>query len=122
MVVPTRPGLDALHRSLTDGQLLYGSGPFPLAYAVLGGRALDAGDDYTACFVEPSRVAETAQALPGVTREWLRSRYFALDPRAYGAALTDEDFDYTWSCFQGLPEFFARAAAAKRAVLFTTDC
>jgi hypothetical protein len=112
---------DALHRSLTDGRLLYASGPFPLAYAVLGGRSLDAGDDYTACLVEPPHVAQTAVALAGVTREWLYARYFALDPKAYGSPLTDEDFEYTWSSFQGLPEFFARAAKAKRAVLFTTD-
>jgi hypothetical protein len=112
---------DALHRSLTDGRLLYESGPFPLAYAVLGGRALDAGDDYTACLVEAAQVVEVAAALPGATREWLHARYFALDPAEYGTPLSKEDFEYTWSSYQGLPEFFARAAKAKRAVLFTTD-
>jgi len=35
--------------------------------------------------------------------------------------LSEEDFVYTWSSFEGLPGFFARAAKAKRAVLFTTD-
>lgn len=113
---------DALHRSLTDGQLLYASGPFPLAYAVLGGRPLDAGEDYTACLVEPDQVNEAAVALASVTQDWLRARYFALDPELYGDPLTEEDFEYTWSNFLGLPEFFERAAKAKRSVLFTTDC
>jgi hypothetical protein len=112
---------DALHRSLTDGQLLYESGPFPLAYAVLGGRPLDVGDDYTACLTTPAQVAEVAAALPGVSRDWLRARYWSLDPLAYGSPLSDEDFEYTWSSFLGLPAFFARAAKARRAVLFTTD-
>jgi hypothetical protein len=112
---------DALHRSLTDGQLLYETGPFPLAYAVLGGKPLDAGDDYTACLVAPAYVGETATALAEITRDWLRTRYFALSPKKYGP-LSEEDFDYTWTSFLGLPEFFARAARAKRAVLFTTDC
>ncbi|MFO0550909.1 MAG: DUF1877 family protein [Polyangiaceae bacterium] len=112
---------DALHRCLTDGRLLYATGPFPLAYAVLGGRPLDAGEDYTACYLEPHQVAEVAAALPSVTRQWLHARYFALDAKAYGQPLTEEDFEYTWACYGGLPEFFARAAKAKRAVLFSTD-
>lgn len=57
---------DAIHRSLTDGQLLYETGPFPLAYAVLGGTPLDAGDDYTACLVTSAQVAKAAVALAKV--------------------------------------------------------
>ncbi|HET9987129.1 MAG TPA: YfbM family protein [Kofleriaceae bacterium] len=113
---------NALHRSLTDGRLLYATGPFPLAYAVLGGAPLDVGDDYTACLVEPAQVAKAATALAKVTEPWLRKRYFALDAKAYGAPLTPEDFAYTWTSFQGLPGFFARAAKAKRSVLFSVDC
>lgn len=113
---------DALHRSLTDGQLLYATGPFPLAYAVLGGESLDAGDDYTACILTPEQVTEVATALATVTEPWLRKRYFALDEKQYGSPVTEEDFAYVWSSFQGLPEFFARAAEAKRAVLFSVDC
>jgi hypothetical protein len=113
---------DALHRSLTDGQLLYATGPFPLAYAVLGGEALDVGEDYTACLLTPAQVAEASAALAGVTEAWLRGRYFALDAKAYGSPLTEEDFAYVWSSFQGLPAFFARAAEAKRSVLFSVDC
>ncbi|NOU29401.1 MAG: YfbM family protein [Polyangiaceae bacterium] len=113
---------DALHRSLTDGQLLYATGPFPLAYAVLGGEPLDVGEDYTARLLTPEQVAEVATALATVTEPWLRKRYFALDAKQYGSPVTQEDFAYVWSSFQGLPAFFARAAEAKRAVLFSVDC
>lgn len=112
---------DAIHRSLTDGELKINSGPFPLAYAVLGGRPLYEGDDYVVCLVEPQEVSATAEALRSVTEEWFRERYFAISPGDYGGAVSSEDFDYTWGNFQGLPELFARAANAGRAVMFTVD-
>jgi hypothetical protein len=112
---------DAIHRCLTDGRLLYASGPFPLAYAVLGGRRLDVGDDYTACLASAARVRKVSKALIDVDEAWMRKRYRALSKTDYGEC-SAEDFDYTWTSFQGLPTFFAKAAKAGRAVLFTTDC
>ena len=115
---------DAVHRCLTDGQLLYESGPFPLAYAVLGGKALDVGEDYTACLVESAQAQKASAALVKVTRDWMHKRYQTLrktDYVKYAGPLSDEDFDYTWENFEGLRTFFAKAAKAGRAVLFTTD-
>jgi hypothetical protein len=112
---------DAIHRCLTDGRLLYESGPFPLAYAVLGGRPLDVGDDYTACLASAAQVRKVSKALIDVDEAWMRKRYRALSKTDYGKC-SAEDFDYTWKSFQGLPTFFAKAAKAGRAVLFTTDC
>lgn len=112
---------DALHRSLTDGRLLYATGPFPLAYTILGGERLDVGESGSACLLTPEQVTAVATALADVTEPWLRKRYFAIDAEQYGVPVNDEDFEYTWSSFQGLPAFFARAAAAKRAVLFSVD-
>ncbi len=112
---------DAIHRCLTDGQLQYESGPFPLAYGVLGGKALDAGDDYTACYVSPQQVKEAVPALGDVTRDWMREQYETLSDTEYSGHIGDEDFEYTWENFQGMREFFARAAEGNRCVLFTTD-
>ena len=111
---------DAIHRCLTDGRLLYATGPFPLAYAVLGGTPLDAGDDYTACLTRASQVREAAIALAGVDRDWIQKRYRTLKRASYGPT-SAEDFEYTWENLQGLRVFFAKAAKAERAVLFTTD-
>ena len=115
---------DAIHRCLTDGQLLYESGPFPLAYAVLGGQALDAGDDYTACLVQPAHLSELRDALRQVSREALLQRYQKLSDTDYAKyqELSDADFEYTWSHFDGLREFFDVVAGSERFVLFTTDC
>ncbi len=112
---------DALHRCLTDGRLEYESGPFPLSYAVLGGRQLYEGTDFIVSLVEPQHVQATALALEAVTKEWLRERYLLLDPDDYEGEIDDDDFEYTWANFEGLPEFFAHAARARRAVIFTAD-
>jgi hypothetical protein len=63
-----------------------------------------------------------ADALGGIDAEWLQKRYFAMREADYGSSLTDEDFDYILKDgFVGLPEFFANAAAAGRAMILTVD-
>jgi hypothetical protein len=42
-------------------------------------------------------------------------------PRECGYPLSDEDFEYTWSNFEGLPAFFESAAKAGRPVIYTAD-
>ena len=60
-------------------------------------------------------------ALKRITRDWFRERYGRIDPDSYGVDLSEDDFEYTWSNFEGLPEFFENAARANRAVIFTAD-
>jgi hypothetical protein len=103
---------DAIHRCLSEG-----AG----ARAFLGGRRLYHGDDHVVTFLAPGEVREVAVFLAGVREGDLRGRYFAIDPAAYGEPLTDEDFDYVWGWFESLRAFFARAAAAGRATLFTVS-
>ena len=112
---------DAIHRSLTDGDLTYENGEYPLSHVVLGGEPLYYEDDYIMSLKTPQQVSDVAKAIREVTRDRLRSGYRRISPEMYGFELTDDDFEYTWSNFQGLPEFFARAAAAGRYVLFTAD-
>ncbi|MEO0461330.1 MAG: YfbM family protein [Myxococcota bacterium] len=119
-VYETDHAWDAIHRCLGDGTLLYGTGPFPLSYAVLGGAALDAGEDYTACLTTPEQVAEVAEALRRTDASWFRSRFDSLS-RTNTEFSAKGDFDYVWSNLDGLREFLARAAKAKRHVLFTVD-
>jgi hypothetical protein len=112
---------DAIHRSLTDGDLTYENGEFPLSHVILGGESLYSEDDYIMSLKTPAQVREIAQALPRVSPDHLRAGYSRINPEQYGFELTDQDFEYTWGNFEGLPEFFARAAAADRYVLFTVD-
>lgn len=112
---------EAIHRCLTDGQLLYATGPFPLAYAILGGDPLDAGDDYTACLITPKQAGETSEALDRVTKAWFRRRYEGLSSTEYRRYMSQEDLEYTWENFKGLRAFFRRAVSAGRSILFTTD-
>jgi hypothetical protein len=56
-----------------------------------------------------------------VDEPWLRSRYFDVSFPNYRGEKSEEDWEYTWSNFQGLPEFFAQAANAGQYVIFTVD-
>jgi hypothetical protein len=53
-----------------------------------------------------------------IDRGELRRRYYAID--TYGE-LSDDDFEYTWSWFPHLRDFFQKAEAANRSILFTVD-
>jgi hypothetical protein len=118
----TETAWNAIHRCLTNGRLEYEAGPWPLAYGVLGGQHLYGGDeDYVVMLVLPDQVAEAAQALGGISKEWFRARYFEMDAAACGFSLEEKDFEFTWENFSGLPGFFRRAAAAGRAVIFTSE-
>jgi hypothetical protein len=51
----------------------------------------------------------------------MRRKYDKIDPSDYGPFISEEDFETTWEHFEALKRFFAKAAAAKRAVIFTAD-
>ena len=51
----------------------------------------------------------------------LRRRYDALGDTDYAGPMDEDDFDYTWSNLEDVREFFAAAAEAERAVIFTDD-
>ena len=82
---------------------------------------LHSKDSYIISLVRPEQVREVAAALSQVTKEWLRERYDALDPDHYEGDIGDDDFEYTWDWFTGLPALFGNAANAGRAVVFVVD-
>jgi hypothetical protein len=112
---------DAIHRALTDGDLRYDNGPYPLSHVVLGGEPLYGGDDYIISLKTPAQVRDVATALKGVTREVLRRGYDRIDPAAFQGEVGEEDFEYTWSWLTNLIDFYGRAAAEGRSVIFTAD-
>lgn len=112
---------NAIHRCLTDGELLYDNGRPPLSLAILGGYQQLEGPDETVSVKPADNVGEIASALEAVTREQLRERYDSLSETDYASQMSPKDFDYTWSNFVGLVEFYRRAAEADRAVVFTVD-
>lgn len=112
---------DAIHRSLTDGDLSFDNGEYPLNAVVLGGFQLYEGDDFIVSYLDPAQVREVATALDTVTRETLRDGYDAIDEQDYGTKLSDVDFEYTWDGVTDLQAFFERAVLAARHVIFTVD-
>ncbi len=114
-------GWDAIHRLLTDGQLEYENGIYPLNHCILGGIQLYDADDYTIFLKSPEQVVDVAKASKEINETVLRELYSRIDAETYDGEIGEEDCSYTWNCFEGLPEFFAKAAKAKRSVIFTVD-
>jgi hypothetical protein len=112
---------DAMHRTLSDGGLTWDGGDYPLNHVVLGGERLYSESDFIMVLKTPDLVRDVAAALPGLTEAEFRRRYFAIDSDSYGLAPSEEDFAYTWDYFQGVREFWMRAASEGRHVLFTAD-
>lgn len=112
---------DAMHRALADGQLTWDDGQYPLNHTVLAGEPLYTDSDYIISLKTPQQVRDIAEALPKITEAEFRRRYFSIDAKSYGFPLSDEDFNYTWSWFQGVRELYIRAAREGRFVLFTAD-
>ena len=112
---------DALHRCLSDGTLDFEGGDYPLSHAILGGLQLYEDDDYVVAYLDVDDVRAVAEALAPLGQDWLRERYFSLDPADYRRTPDEEDFKYTWANMRGLKAFFGKAAEAGRPVVFTVD-
>ena len=89
--------------------------------AVLGGRQLVEEAEYTVSYVSAEQVRDVAEALSVIEEHWLRGRYDTLGDTDYAGPVDEDDFEYTWECLEDVREFFAMAAEAGRAVIFTVD-
>lgn len=112
---------DAIHRCLTDGTLKKAKRFYPLGYVILGGEDLYNGNDYIMSLKTPQQVQDILTALADMTEDRFRAAYERIKPRDYEMPLSDEDFNYSWSWFQGLLEFYRKTAAGNYWVLFTAD-
>ena len=114
---------DEIHRILNldsegGGELDPDAGDYPFCLLLFGGEQLYFGDDYHLYLIDPDGVADLASALSRVDEAWMRKRYWQLDLRRPDYWMSEEGFDYPFCNSRGLPEFFARAAAAGKAVVF----
>ena len=122
-LLQTDKAWDAIHRCLTDGTLIIGPDPKPLGKVILGGRQLYSNTErFIINLIEADVVPEVAVALKAVTEEWMRNRYDRLRDTDYPQDfVSDQDWQYTWDWFSGIPDFFAHAAEEHRSVIFTVD-
>lgn len=84
---------------------------------MLGGRYLH--DDYYVVHLTATQVRDVAEALQLIDRTWLRRRFGAIDDADHLGSGDAADFDYIWANFVDVREFYQRAVAARRAVVFT---
>jgi hypothetical protein len=114
---------DAMHRALSDGELTFEGGlaNAPLGCVVLGGESLVEEEDQTVVLIDARSVAAAAKALAKLTEAQFKKRYFSLC-KGYAPEFGDDDFEYTWSNLKDVRKLFAKAAKAKRAIVFSVDC
>jgi hypothetical protein len=98
---------------LTDGDIGFNKGVFPLHHAILAGERLHKANNYI--------VSEIMIALRRVTEAGFRHKYFLINPAGYSRALSAKDSEYTWDYFNGLADFYGRAASEGRDAIFTVD-
>ncbi len=115
---------DGLHRCFTDGELGYDNGEYPLNHAILGGKQLHERDDYIIALVMPEQVKDVAKALQTIAEADLKTRYWRINRNNYGFVpdqLCTEDLEYIEEYLAEVKPFYAKAAKATRAVVFTVD-
>jgi hypothetical protein len=110
---------DPIHRCLTEGELDPAAGDFPLNTAVLGGKQLLQGKDYTAVLVRPDMTRFIADALGELEEDDLRKKFFALKGGSYQLPVDEKHFMEMWLRVQDLKIFFEAAAENMEAVVFT---
>jgi hypothetical protein len=114
---------DAIHRCLTDETLTTARSTSPLGKLILGGRQLYSDtQSYIVNLIEHGELSEISVALKIVTKEWMKARYEQLRNTDYPQEfVSEQDWEYTWDWFSGIPEFIARADGDGCAVIFTVD-
>jgi uncharacterized protein DUF1877 len=118
-VLETGTNWDPIHRCLTEGELDPAAGDFPLNHAILGGKQLHKGTDYTAVLIRPDMTNFIADALAELKEEDLRKRFFALQSTTYKGPIDEKRFMELWLTIHNLRVFFEAAAANLEAVVFT---
>ena len=112
---------DAMHRTLTDGQLEFDNGEFPLSHVILGGEILCEDEGYIIVLKTKEQVVEIANAVSQLSKEEFSKRYYLINPEEYDGEVDKEDFEDTWEWFEESKEFWQKAAQENRSVLFTVD-
>jgi len=109
---------DPIHRCLTEGELDPNGGDFPLNTAVLGGKQLLKGSDFTAVLIRPDMTRFIADALAELEEDDLRKKFFALKGGSYQEPIDEKHFMELWLRLLDLKVFFDAAAENLEAVVF----
>jgi hypothetical protein len=112
---------ELLHRCLTNGTLEYGGGEYPLSHCILGPRQLLEEDGDIICLVQTDEVPDVANALGAISADAFSQRFAELMPKARAPDDASADEQDAWSHLQKVRALFEKAAARRRAVLFTVE-
>jgi len=122
-LLQTDKAWDAIHRCLTDGTITVGRCSSPLGKLILGGTQLYSDPQrYIINLTECGELPEISAALKAFTKEFFKARYDQLGSTDYPQEfIPEQDWEYTWDWFSGIPEFVDRAVQEGRSIIFTVD-
>lgn len=106
---------------LSDGSLSFDAGVYPQNHAVLGGQQLSDDPEEIMSLKSSDQVRDIALALRAFDQAEFRRRYALLDEEDYGREFSEEEADGVWEYFEHMRDFYQRAAASGRPVLFTVS-
>ena len=109
-----------IHRLLGDGSLTRDAGEYPLNQCFLGGRPLDAGDQWQVCVIRPDIVVHLADALANFPFEMVSDKLQAL-PQDFAGPRDASVADDATAQLQRLRDFFQAATQLRAAVIFCCD-
>jgi hypothetical protein len=118
-VLETGVSWDPIHRCLTEGEIDPAAGDFPLNTAVLGGKQLLQGKEYTAVLIRPDVTRFVADALGELEEDDVRKKFFALKGGSYQQPIDEKHFTEMWLRLLDLKVFFEAASENLEAVVFT---
>jgi Domain of unknown function (DUF1877) len=111
----------ALQRSDPETDWLQRSTDEPSSWAILGREYINTTDGFLIGLIRASDVAAVVGHLEAVEASDIVAQ-LKVNVEHFGCVnIDDEDLEYAGQWYPGLKVFFARAAEAKRHVIFTTD-
>jgi hypothetical protein len=122
-LLETDKAWNAIHRTLTDGYLLYDNGNYPLNLVICGGLQLHTGDEYTISYISSEEVFDCNLELLKINKSKFTRLYNNNLAKVddYEDGPDQVDLDYTWSYFENLKTFFASISKKEMAMIFTVD-
>jgi Domain of unknown function (DUF1877) len=109
---------DAIHRALTEGELDPQGGEMPLNHVILGGKPVNAGEDYFAAVVRPDLTPFLSEALHDMKESDFRQKYFALQNTSYSQPINEKEYALVWHQVQEIRSFLEFCSEERFAILF----
>jgi hypothetical protein len=110
-----------IHASLTSTTAPWKQYESVVAHCILSDQQLYNGNEFIVSFISRERVSAIAEVLLSITEDDFRIVFFDVQTFTIGEPITAEHFQYHWTWFDVMRQFFQRTKKKRRAILFTAE-